>query len=168
MDQFRDGERGAVVEVDPSELNALLHRLHFVDDGELELPKVKITVDDVAEAMDVSPVWVIQELMALRDERLRNQVGELLTEWELPLHRVERPDTNVTKDGLATHFRERTIESVLDKLHSDHYRRAQRKRSARALDKALARQTTFVLFTLMAVLGLVLAIGLSRTLFRGP
>lgn len=95
------------------ELRALLLRLDGL--GVQTSPSErKITVEDVAEALDMDPEHVARELERLHQEQLEARLSQTMRELEEPLYRVERPATthSPTSDPI---FRLRSVRALMER-----------------------------------------------------
>ena len=86
-----DHEEHALREIpDLDTLKELLARLHEVDHYHPVSRTEKVTVEDIAEALDLDPEFVAQQLEIILDEHRAARVSGVLRELEEPLYRVER------------------------------------------------------------------------------
>lgn len=99
--------------VTEDELRSLLLRLDGLGASETS-GEGPITVEDVAEALDMDPQHVARELAAMHQERAEARLSQAMRELEEPLYRVERPAT--TQPHLTDPiFRLRSVRALMER-----------------------------------------------------
>ena len=105
--------------VEVGELKEVLHELHavdmFEDAQEHDVLEDHVTLEAIAEAVDVSVEEVRLAVARVRREEERARVAEVVRELEAPTHRVERPG-HAKPDPLANHPSFRRSEGFSDLL----------------------------------------------------
>lgn len=116
--EHRFEEQGREV-TDTSELVELINRLQD-DTHRLNQPVVsrsdKVTVEDVAEALDLDPEEVARVLKEIHEEHEYARVAGALRELEEPLYRVERPGHSANDSFANPLYKLRSIQMLTERV----------------------------------------------------
>jgi len=119
MEQFRNEDREVR---DEAELRELLGRLDRTVEHVETLadndPTHYTTVEDIAEALGLSPAFVADELRKLHAEHREAKLHSVLRELEEPIHRVERPGLNQSHHSDPI-FRLKSVQALVERHHKE-------------------------------------------------
>ncbi|MFZ4506969.1 MAG: hypothetical protein ACOYON_04645 [Fimbriimonas sp.] len=102
-------------------MRELLERIHQRESALAEITQShpnQVTVEDIAEALDLDPEEVARELEQMHREHREARISGVLRELEEPLYRVERPAPS-SQDSMSNPLlKMRSIRTLSDRLNA--------------------------------------------------
>ncbi len=147
-------------------LHELLRRLNEVEPYEPVSRTEKITVEDIAEALNLDPNHVANELETILEEHRDARLAGVIRELEEPLYRVERMGHSVQSELDNPIFKLRSVKILTEKnrLKPELPRRTIKESHSDKMGHLIGKLMLILMFALMALLGLkaVIAIALQK------
>jgi hypothetical protein len=138
---------------DLSTLHELLARLNETQEFNPITRTEQITVEDIAETLDLDPEYVAQQLEDILEEHRQARISGVLRELEEPLYRVERTG-HTPPDPLGNPlFKLRSVQLLVErsKLRPVLPRRKTEEASTDQIGSIVAKIMMIIVFTLIAI-----------------
>jgi hypothetical protein len=148
---------------DISTLHELLARLNEVETFEPVSRTDKITVEDIAEALNLNVEHVARELETILEEHRDARLAGAIRELEEPLYRVERSGHTVPDPLGNPLYKLRSVQILTDKNREKPAlpRRVVEESSSDKMGHLVGRFMVILMFVLMAILGIKAIIAIA-------
>jgi hypothetical protein len=147
-------------------LHELLSRLNETDTFEPVTRSQKITVEDIAEALNLDSDYVAEELEAILEEHRDARLAGVIRELEEPLYRVERTGHSVQEQMDNPIFKLRSVKILTEKNREKVVvpRRILGESHSERIGNLIGKFMLFLMIAIMVLLGVkaVIAIALQR------
>lgn len=154
------------VVTDEAELAELIDRLHRQTDNWTEPVATRtdhITVEDIAEALDLDPLEVAKVLKEIHEEHEYARVAGALREMEEPLYRVERPG-HAEQDSLNNPvYRLRSVQILTERIAKPTvlHRRTETNKDSERLGNAIGKGVLILLVIVALCCAIYVVVGMT-------